>query len=912
VEELARRLLSPGALQPGAETIRLLPGAIPDGLPLPIPQPPGSRLLGSTIQGTERHTSSVTVMLDAVGSAPDLLVFYEEEFARLGFHPPPPNIAPGLPGERLFNYVPEGMVVTGYRGFCPSQVGLFLSTSVQTQPTGLSEVRVTISPTPRSCGQPPEPPVGEWPRGSFLPWLQAPPGVQLSPGGMGYGTDHAENTYRLITTLSSAAIEARFAQQLAAEGWVRQRGRDDGPVAWSQWEAGRVQSPRWGPGVWQGLLLVAQAPGENRRVLRLELRYLALPLPQVSLPTIGVTEASTGQESTVLQPPGPQPTPYTAVAQASDFHTRISVGGLTAPEGQRLLSVVDDWVIEPDDGAPWDTTALEAHFARQLAAAGWQRQAGNPAPPVSWSTWRRPTAPDPRVLLVVQEQPDDPQRRLYLRADSADAPFHPVMAQTPVPGQMPPLPTDGTGLPPSDATARRSTPTPTPPRASPAPGSRAARPTGRAITATPSAVPATATPTAIPPTASPPTPAPLTESPPPMPRVGQPGVLPVRCDEAEAADLPYAADPARDDAMLYAYRASRYSWEQTELLAIGLPSGEVRACLPTSERAPGARFAVAPDGHRLYRLTHDDFAWTLAELEAPALRVVRQTPLPAELADHGVLGPTIAVSHDGSAVYFQTARIVGPLRRDPRTDLVQPETAYAIVVYDPAQATFTHTIPLDPPWCGQATLNPLPNGRLAVYCPMAQDVRLLDPATARQLARVDLAAAAGEDPRRISAQQPRLGQIVHPNSTPQDAAARLVGGVPSSDGRHFWALFGNSRLLAVDLTDGSVAYDGPFPTATTAPDDNALAPPARRVPLPRQALLLLASPRQAVWTRDYTGLQPGQVLPFASVHAAAVSRDGSLLAITGGWTSSLVEVTTGRQLLEWGGQLEAPQIVPAP
>jgi hypothetical protein len=83
VEELARRLL-PTSAPPPTASVRLLPGTLPDGMPLAIPMPPGSRLLGSALHTVGGQTSSVTVLLDAIGSAPDLKAWYIAELAAIG------------------------------------------------------------------------------------------------------------------------------------------------------------------------------------------------------------------------------------------------------------------------------------------------------------------------------------------------------------------------------------------------------------------------------------------------------------------------------------------------------------------------------------------------------------------------------------------------------------------------------------------------------------------------------------------------------------------------------------------------------------------------------------------------------------------------------------------------------------
>ncbi|HLH21784.1 MAG TPA: hypothetical protein VK066_04640 [Chloroflexota bacterium] len=61
--------------------------------------------------------------------------------------------------------------------------------------------------------------------------------------------------------------------------------------------------------------------------------------------------------------------------------------------------------------------SLEAFFAQQLAAAGWQRRAGQADGPLAWSQWRIPTASDWRGLLLVYEGPGEHQRTFSVQVD---------------------------------------------------------------------------------------------------------------------------------------------------------------------------------------------------------------------------------------------------------------------------------------------------------------------------------------------------------------------------------------------------------------------------------------------------------------------------------------------------------------
>jgi hypothetical protein len=62
-----------------------------------------------------------------------------------------------------------------------------------------------------------------------------------------------------MTSLTVGALEAAFETQVAAAGWTRNAGRDDGALAWSTWtstEAG-----------WSGTLIVSDTGTKDQRSL---------------------------------------------------------------------------------------------------------------------------------------------------------------------------------------------------------------------------------------------------------------------------------------------------------------------------------------------------------------------------------------------------------------------------------------------------------------------------------------------------------------------------------------------------------------------------------------------------------------------------------------------------------------------
>jgi hypothetical protein len=105
---------------------------------------------------------------------------------------------------------------------------------------------------------------------------------------------------------------------------------------------------------------------------------------------------------------------------------------------------------------------LEAHFARQLEAAGWSRQAGAAAAgaPVAWSTWRKD---DWRgVLYAAEGAADRKQLRFEIESTAGGGPGFPMPMRPAVAPAIPVAP------PPEAISARRDPASVPPPSAPPA------------------------------------------------------------------------------------------------------------------------------------------------------------------------------------------------------------------------------------------------------------------------------------------------------------------------------------------------------------------------------------------------------------------------------------------------------------
>jgi len=276
LQQLAERLLGLPYPSPNAASVQLLPGALPSDLPLTIPLPPGSTLIGSderasfglvtpTIGGPGGFQSSpppsngvhVEIVLDAPGSPDDVTAFYKSAMGNLGwpasasqlYLSPVTSSSPALPTT-----------------FCQSSRGPYLSVSARATDSGPVDVRLTFdSGFAGQCSAPAGigPTFVSPPGYGVLPALKAPPGVTVnssgsSGGGARFGTDATA-----ATDMSAADLRSFYANQLTAAGWTQIDSGGSGMLAWSTWSIPDHSDL-------QGFLYVRNGPASGQRSLHVE------------------------------------------------------------------------------------------------------------------------------------------------------------------------------------------------------------------------------------------------------------------------------------------------------------------------------------------------------------------------------------------------------------------------------------------------------------------------------------------------------------------------------------------------------------------------------------------------------------------------------------------------------------------
>lgn len=187
-----------------------------------------------------------------------------------------------------------------------------------------------------------------------------------------------------------------YQREISRQGWdppARGSGRPPGgfmPVA----RAMARTFCRSAQGPWIAVSCVAFRNGVWDVRLRLELTH---PGP-CAAPPGGPPEMPAGTLLPPLQPPS-----------GIDFRPIRNGGG------------PDDWASEALAESDLGAAELHAHFAVQIEAGGWRREAGGVDGPLAWSSWRTTQDGEWEALLLVLETPGQRRRTLLARVASLTA-----------------------------------------------------------------------------------------------------------------------------------------------------------------------------------------------------------------------------------------------------------------------------------------------------------------------------------------------------------------------------------------------------------------------------------------------------------------------------------------------------------
>jgi len=225
--ELALRL----ATYPGdsrTQNAQLLPGQLPDQLPVDIPFPEGSRVLGSLI----RNPESIDMLLDTHLSPEHVLTFYTERMQAAGW-------------QTTDIYRPHrgGFMSSGSRSRGGNEIfyqGLrdpALTVNAFPGRGNVTDVRLNLEmnspfppgPPPHLRGRPSRNNL------SLLPGVDAPEGAIQGGGSAGSSPNSAHSDATLVTHTDLSTLAAHYKTQLEQAGCVLTEEGQNGPLAWNTW-----------------------------------------------------------------------------------------------------------------------------------------------------------------------------------------------------------------------------------------------------------------------------------------------------------------------------------------------------------------------------------------------------------------------------------------------------------------------------------------------------------------------------------------------------------------------------------------------------------------------------------------------------------------------------------------------------
>jgi hypothetical protein len=234
------------------QNAQLLPGQLPDQLPVDIPFPEGSRVLGSLI----RNPESINVLLDTHLSPEEVLTLYRQRMQAAGWQTTDIYI-PNRGGFMSSGSRSRGGNETFYQGLRDpvltvnalgsstvwgddgnrNRSGPALTINAFTGKRNLTDVRLNLEMNGPFPPGPPPHMRGRLSRNIFslLPALEAPEGANQMGGGGGSSPNsaHAEVTLETNTDLSTLA--AHYKTQLEQAGCVITEEGQNGPLAWNTW-----------------------------------------------------------------------------------------------------------------------------------------------------------------------------------------------------------------------------------------------------------------------------------------------------------------------------------------------------------------------------------------------------------------------------------------------------------------------------------------------------------------------------------------------------------------------------------------------------------------------------------------------------------------------------------------------------
>ncbi len=249
LQQLLQRLV--GYSYPGApsQEAQIYVGKLPEKMPVDIPLPEGSQVVGTVVRGEE----SIQIVLDTNNPPDRVLEFFRQQLSAAGWSTQDQSVGPSG------GFVPSG--ISNEIILCKSIKGPSLFLSATSEKGAPTDVRLNLNTSKTQqypCSQP---------RGaqslaqSLMPRLVAPSGAQQNESGSGgSSTGSAYNNATILTDQKASELASFYGDQLAKAGWTKQDSGQSGPIAWSTWTLRDKDGANW-----KGLFFALDLPGTPSR-----------------------------------------------------------------------------------------------------------------------------------------------------------------------------------------------------------------------------------------------------------------------------------------------------------------------------------------------------------------------------------------------------------------------------------------------------------------------------------------------------------------------------------------------------------------------------------------------------------------------------------------------------------------------
>lgn len=240
LEKLALRLLVyPG--DPRVNKPRLFLGQIPANLPVEVPIPEQSYVVGTLARSEEQ----VEIVLTSNLKAEEVLSFYRERLKPLGW-----NEQDDAELHRMGGFLHGHLDSTNHVTFCQSSYGAALTLNIMQLEGTTTDVRLDLNLDNENNPCAPQqtrmrrhmrhPGLYE-----VIPSLSPPTGTQQQGGSGSSGMDEASTSATLKTDVTIDVVLKHYANQLSQAGWTQIAEGASGPLAWNTWKFTYEDQESW-------------------------------------------------------------------------------------------------------------------------------------------------------------------------------------------------------------------------------------------------------------------------------------------------------------------------------------------------------------------------------------------------------------------------------------------------------------------------------------------------------------------------------------------------------------------------------------------------------------------------------------------------------------------------------------------